>query len=716
MATPPKPIPANIPEPYEEPEVVDPATEALSSALREEMLNEFLGNYQPKGGASAEADRLNHRYTIFPNQALPQFDTSNAKAYLVQDDKQSDKRLYALVCEKHLPVRRALARKLLAIEPSPLIRLVGEGIAHISSLNEERYILIYEQPLGKPLIDIINSQQQAFPDRYVRNLVITPLNEALKTLVAAGFAHGRVNPNNIYIHENQLTLGECCSEPFGYSQDFHYEPINYIQASPAGKGMGIPQVDYHALGCVTALMKLKPKAFQITDRTMFLRRLLQEGSYIGIAGYIDLSDEMNDLLRGTFNDNAAERWTSKQVTEWCKGKRYNLLSPTIQAMGTRPFEIADETFNNLRQLADGVHRHREEAAEVFRDTSLGRWVEVSTRRREVTEHVQRITKSYRNPDAKALNEMVTRCMLVLDRAAPIRLKSVSMLADGAPVLLADIYHQKDNEAIDELKDAIMNSLLSEWQECQKVAFGIAQQPDIVQQAIWLCDRSRTHVRNNELGFGMERLLYDLNPALPCQSSILKRHYVDELTGLLRALDRVATTADKPTVPMDRHIAGFIGAKTTMNQVMVFSDYSAYPQLAMHPGLIALKLLQKAQLATRGEYHPGLAAWVVASITDAIGVFFSKTVRKAMCEQLSALARTGDLTAILEYLAAYDYSQADAQGFMAATQQYADMSTRIKGLNNKDLLEFRSFRLGNIISKYLGYAVLIGMIIYYFNLE
>ncbi len=53
------------------------------------------------------------------------------------------------------------------------------------------------------------------------------------------------------------------------------------------------------------------------------------------------------------------------------------------------------------------------------------------------------------------------------------------------------------------------------------------------------ERLRSIIRNAGLGFGIERMLYDLNPDMPCQSPLFAQWHVATLPALLKQLDRLA---------------------------------------------------------------------------------------------------------------------------------------------------------------------------------
>lgn len=711
----PQPLPIT-PMPLQPPgimqEEVEEREEKIASELKRE-LDEFLGKYHSKYAITGQSDRLDDRYVILPNQPLPQFNTLTSKAYMALDEMNSERMLYAALCSSHLPPRQKVAQ-LLKNNPHPnCITVVAEGVVRISSINEERYIIIFEQPKGKPLAEIIAGQSQPFSDRYLIEKIIAPLGAVLGMFEEQGITHGQINPNNIYV-STTLTVGECVSEPCGYSQDFHFDPINRIQTSQAGKGNGHISNDFYALGVLVALMKLKPKSLQDPDQERFIRRLLREGAFLGIVGYADLSDEIADLLRGTLNDNTHDRWTYKQVKPWVTGKRFNLLMPTIPSLGARPFELNDAEYQNLKHLSHAIHRAWEQALPIIRDGSLAKWVEQSTRRREISEYLTRTVNAYNTRSSKAVHEMITRYLFALDNYAPIRMKGLAAHVDGIGSLFADLYQQHDETALNQLGDVIEQSITSSWADSQRRIFNVESIPEELQQTITSIDKARLYIRAPGFGFGPERMLYELNPSLPCQSPIVKGYYATSIRHLLIALDNISSQKNRAEFPIDKHIAGFIAAKANIVRDMSFTEFAAYPQLVHHKGLIALKFLNQAQLTVNGLNLPGLTSWCVSSFMDAIGTLHSTTIRDQMCKALHSIVYGGQFSSIEDYLVSYDYSEADAKGFQAASQQYADFTDKIRDLKSNELRTYKAYILGSTIAKFVSYAILIIVFLYFYN--
>jgi len=145
--------------------------------------------------------------------------------------------------------------------------------------------------------------------------------------------------------------------------------------------------------------------------------------------------------------------------------------------------------------------------------------------------------------------------------------------------------------------------------------------------------------------GPARLLYALNPLLPCASPTLAGRWVARLGDLLPALEVVA--ARPAGLPFDAHIAAFAAARGDERvQEAVLNGRGAD-----EPGApLALRALAAVQAATRAGPMPGIAAWLATPPGALLAGWRSPSWRAAVGERLGALAPAGrlpDMLAVIE---------------------------------------------------------------------
>jgi eukaryotic-like serine/threonine-protein kinase len=225
-------------------------------------------------------------------------------------------------------------------------------------------------------------------------------------------------------------------------------------------------------------------------------------------------------------------------------------------------------------------------------------------------------------------------------------------------------------------------------------------------AIWRLQRSKPYLKSKAMGFGLERMLYDLNPSLPCQSPILKPYHITNATDALKTLDAVASKLAPDTSFADRHIAAFVASKIDMTKEIRFSDLSNIQALAENQELIVMKLLAKAQQKTAKLKLVGLCTWAAMRSEKMIDTIHNRIIRKRLKMQLKKLALTGDLYEVMTAILNADVTHHDQDGFVKAIALHQFNHERIDRLKNEDILEYKAKRAGGKMAMIISYVALI----------
>ena len=208
-----------------------------------------------------------------------------------------------------------------------------------------------------------------------------------------------------------------------------------------------------------------------------------------------------------------------------------------------------------------------------------------------------------------------------------------------------------------------------------------------------------------MGFGLERVLYDLNPSLACQSPLIKPYHVTTTADLLKTLDAIAATLGADTSFADRHIAAFVASKIDMAKEIRFHDLANVRALADNPELIIMKLLSKAQ-----QKHPklklvGLCTWAAMRTEKMIDSIHNRIIRKRLKLQLKKLALTGDLYEVMRAVINADVTHHDNDGFVKAIALHQFNHKRIDRLQNEEILDYKARRAGGKMAMIVSYIAL-----------
>lgn len=669
-------------------------------------LNELLEHYEPVSKLeNIPYDTLNDRFTIKVKEALPDLNAACAHAYAAKD-LTSDTPTMALVSETHIPYRQQAIDALRGNMHPHLINLRDAGPVKLSHTDELRQVLFVDQPQGQRLSDMIGKGKR-FQERKVIDQLLAPLIEALGFLYEKGISHGRINPREVFIKE-KLVLNECVSEPTGFGQDPLFEPVERLLAEPEARGAATDKTDAYALGMLAFEAMFGLEEFRRMPVESLIRTLMEKGAYHAYAVNQEFSETIADFFRGTLTENKQERWGIDQLRSWIGGKRFNLIMPSLPKESTRPYEFNERDYFSRRALANGIYQAWPNAAKQIRQGKLDRWLEMSVHDSESAEVVDRIIRSFGGEfgtGEKINNEMLSRIIVVLDPTGPIRLQSVSVNVDGIGVAMSHYFQQRDNHRVKQLLEIIDADLPTYWSEqCEM------EKTTATSNMLWTLQRIRSHIKIQGHGFGLERLVYDLNPSLPCQNPMVLPYHATDIGEALTILDNIAKTNAAEHSLADRHLSAFFASKIELGKEIKFHQLAKVPKLREHPELICLRIISMAQDKNGRRKLVGLATWAAMRVDRLLSKVHSRKLRRKIRENLLLAAKSGMVSRVLAVLVENDLTKDDHLGFSRANAIYLKNEAKIKALRNNQSIEKNSQELGGRMAVFLAYLIL-GVVVY-----
>ncbi|MDE3060227.1 MAG: protein kinase family protein [Pseudomonadota bacterium] len=686
--------------------LAEASEEAAADAQAAARLREFLGHYRP-AAPEPKTDLLQDRYRIDLSMPLPEFNRPFAQAFTASDMSDSNRQLIAHVCAPGSIQRPRVINALRNISHANILSMVAAGPVTLSRSEDERFVVFHERPAGKTLAEYLAANKARINQQFLCDRIIAPLASAIQQFSELDIAHGSINPENVYFTDVAI-LGPCVLEPCGYAQAFYYEPLERLQALPSAKGEGSTAQDYYALAALLLYGLFGPEHFAKLDRESLIRLILKEGVYNAMTRQKEMPEMFYDFFRGMLCQKTSDRWDYRYVKQWLDGKRYNVLPPPTPAEAIRPFEFGGQQANTRRELAHFLYTDWDKMAEPLQNGKLTQWVAVSLRNKTLAEQVTRLSRSVAEMSAKhdiQLAEQLMHALALLDPDGPIRIKRLSLFPDGIDSLCADLYASKSQQDLQLLMRFIEFNMVNYWMEMQRRG-GEYAVPASINTALTRLERLRTCLRNSGYGFGLERMLYELNPDLPCLSPALQSWHVTTLPAMLKRLDQLAPQLPKEDEPLDRHIAAFIASKLGLQHDIRLHDLAAIPQMASSRAVLALYLLTQAQQKTADLVLPGLTHWLALRILPALEHVHSRTLRHKIKSVLMERARTGRLQLLAELVIDAEYASADQAGFQQAWTIYQVNQARIQSYRKGTLIAHESGRLGVMMAKAFAYLGLL----------
>jgi len=637
--------------------------------------------YENPQDSSATGVMLGSRIEIFPSQPLPELNTPGGMAFVARFKADAASDLYAIVCLSGLPPRIDAVTPMRTIDNPSVLRLIEGGVVAWTG-GTYAYALVYQRPVTQRMMSSLDEVHPPLNEDTINHHFIMPMIGALTALTNAGVVHNAIRPDNIYWRIGTATppqIGECLSSPAGVGQPVFFEPIERALAMPLGRGVGVHADDCYAFGVTLALLVLGRNPLQGMDDAAIVDAKMQRGTFGALVGSQRLSPTHIEILRGLLADDAKQRWTAGDLDQWLGGRRMTPKSSDAGRRAARHFDFAGKEYWQAAPLAAAFAQNPAEAAKVIEAEALSKWLRRALNDSERASSVENIIQALKQSGKTAHydDQLVARVCIALDHSGPIRYRGLSTMPAGISSLLVDAALTGNNVAT--LSEIISTQLVSLWIEMQKDLHG-----DYLAM-LQLFERMKGLIEKTTFGNGIDRVIYEINPNLPCFSPMMRGHYVTTPKMLLPALERVAASGNRPREPIDRSIAAFLIVRDRKGES--FFEPMTAPEGSIKRGLAILTLFSELQYRHGPESLPQLAAWLSPFAEPAARRFLSKSMRERVQKQIKEAVTSGNLSSLLRLVDDPKRIERDRQDFMAARMLYLNIQKEIAGLeaklNNRD---------------------------------
>ena len=660
---------------------------------------DMLGQYNP-GVRSSDKDLVAGRYQIDTDSPLPEYNRASSQAFNATDTQEEFGDIYALVTSNNLPFRSKAIEAFQKISHPSFTRCYAAEPTDLSHLGERRLVFIIERPKGTKLSEIIR-KQGALSEKVVLSNILKPLSEAIGKLHQYQVNHGCINPDNIYFDQTAI-LHECISEPSGYSQHYAYETPERILTLPYGKGSGDLSTDTYALGVLAIHLcngRLPKNAVLPVEQLQ--EKLLADGCYNTFMKNLSFSENLMDILRGTLSDNPLERWKTDQLQTCIEGKRYNLILPSPPKDSSRALTYQSENFFGQRALANAIGNSWNQAKTELDASQLVRWLELSTKDSDIASSVEDLLHSALHGSDATIKDMeLSQIIALLDPMGPMRLHELIVNVDGLGTALAESFKDNNSRFKQLIVQIIENSLATTYSEFHEKNHNYE-----TINTLWQLQNTKIMLGNNGLGLGLERILYHMNPSLPCQTSILRPYHVINVRTALETLDYIAKDHVNQHSLVDKHLAAFLTAKMEMTKVMRVVELAAFPEFANDNRLIMLKLLAQAQQKVGNPPLQGLTIWAADMIAPIVDMIHKKSTRKTLRKEITKAIKSGLLERLAFVLFQAQIIGDDLQEFGNARALCNFHKGKVKHFSDTKKLRLIAREYGRQISVTIGYLVL-----------
>lgn len=599
------------------------------------------------------------RYAVRLAEPLEGFDAGR-EAYAARETG-SDVLLAAIALPRARPARaKALGLLRAAGIPDLLAPLAVEGG------GEGRAFLICHAPPGPSL----TARRQPWTESELINDVLRPAARVLEALAQRNLTHRGIRPGNLYQTRpgSPVTLGEAWSAPPASLQPALFEPPYSAVCDPAGRGEGSIADDVYALGVTLLTLALGAPPLAGRTEEEILRLKIEKGSYAALVGEARLPPALSDLLRGMLAEDPAHRPAPHAFFDLATARARRVAARPLRR-AQKPLEFGEIRIWDARGLAYFLMRHPEDGVRLFQGSQLDHWLRRSLGDSVLAQRLDELRRAAGAEEGPAHRRealATLRLIALLDPLAPVAWRGVVFAPDGLGGLIAEALGGGGAAAGGAAAERVRR--FEEALEADAIGAWAALRPDPEQAATVRQEAQHQRIlhRIRGLGGGLLRLLYTLNPLLPCASPLLGRRVVVRLGDLLGALE--AEVAADPTRPslIDAHLAAFIAAREEGRlggSLAVFAG-----EAEVHPLLAALRAFARLQAAFNGPPAPALANWFVTHAEPLLAEWHSRRQRERVAARLAELAPRGELAPLLALFEDRSSRLADVQGLRQAVQE------------------------------------------------
>lgn len=620
----------------------------------------------------------------------------------------SGRRGFALACRPELPPRQAAQAALGSTPIDNLLLPQAMLTARLPGAARESLLAVMPLPPGPP---VLTSQTRCRPwaeGELVHDL-LRPAARALAALAERGVTHRAIRVENLFRARDggAVLLGDALCLPPAFAQPAWCEAPPVAQCVPEGRGNGTPADDVFALGVALVCVAVGRVPWAGMDPRALHRLRLDRGSFNALTEDLRLPGALSDLLRAMLADDPDLRPDAAALMAWPSGLQGRKGAARPVRRAGRPLVIGGEQALDTRTAAWLLATNWGEGMRAVRGDALDGFLRRGIGEPALAERLAETAQAGQADSTDTADDLLLcRAIAMLDPLAPLCWRGVAMMPDGLGPLLA---RATLDEAAAPLSVADITALVSAEAPARWAMSG--GDPAVASLLSRTGAQWRVLLRTQGPAGGIERLLYHLNPGLPCLSPTLRGAWAGGPAQLLAALEAAAPAAEQAgqtaTPPPDHHAAAFLAARNEagIERLLAPIGGPAAQSLAARAAVLA-------RLQTRfakAERFPRLAAWLAASAAPTFATWNSRSVRESMAGRLAEIAAGGDLAALHAALDDPGARRADAEGAAAAHAEIEAIDAELAAIaNGAPLRRARARATGEQAAAGVALAVLLGV--------
>lgn len=627
---------------------------------------------ESNGEIGANKFLVKERFEIDYSQPLPWLDCNGAKAYRVIDRIDTKRGLFALLCSNKTCPRSTILPYIKSLECRSLMKLVEFGIVTWLPEKSRNLALIYKIPYGKVFeggkttLDIRNSEK-------FKSTLISLLS-AIEALKNYNITHRAIRADNLYYanaDKTEIMIGDCCASFPGFHQPSAYETIENMLSIPEGRGNGNEKNDIYAIGAVMMALYLGHELGSDLSTPELLRIKLKKGSYQALLADDHIPNQISPILRNLLNDNTENRLNYLQAYNLLDGKSGSYNSSSLGDRPKRTISFNGEKFYNARDFAIAISTTPEDAYELVKSGKLLDWIKNGLENEKLAGKIEKLLAAF--PEGTtSLDIIISKICILLAPDLPVKLNNLCLFPDGTPKAI--FYALRNNMETKIFHELFSGELIKLWYQEQEHMRSPANAAEF-----------RIYINRQDIGYGLERIMYDFDDDIPCVSPLLGDEFVNSPTRILRALDNTYARQIVKSMPYDRNIIAYLRCKMGKKIDGILTDLATNKDYLQASAI--LRLYTSMQNKFGPAQLPHLSQWLASSSVAIIKSYHNLKYQKFLERELLKINKNGKLHELCDILEDEEARNKDKANYTKAVSDINFLlAEKNKIINNSSKLD------------------------------
>lgn len=579
---------------------------------------------------------MKERFEIDFSKPIPWLDNNSATAYLVLDKIDISRKLFALICSNETSPRLSILPYLKSIDNASLMKLVEFGTVNNLPQKSRNMALIYNFPLGGKVFEKgfseydLNNKPERFKSLVLNFLAIADIFKNYN------ITHRAIRPDNLYYRnadKTEIVIGDCAASFPAYHQPPAFETIESLFSDLSARGNGTDKNDIYSSGVTILSLLVGSEIKPDFPAAEILHHKIKTGSYLSLISGHKISGNLATVIKGLVHDNEELRWEYMQAHNFFDGKQVsygqniNVETPkkAIIVNGSKVYMGTDVVYN--------LYNNIDEAYNLIINDKITDWVKNGLCNEKLGQQIENIVKTEKvNPSNKDI--LVAKVCILINHNMPIKFKGFSFFPDG--MAKAIFLAMKDKKSTKDFVEIFNAELIKTWYQEQEKLRSPASAGEL-----------RAYISKREIGYGLERVIYDFDDDLPCISPLFGNEYVNGPQHVLRALNNEYKDNKGDVNPYDRTIIAYLRCKMGKKIEKYLIDLSSPRDDVRASAILNL------YVSMQNKYGPpqlsNLARWLANYSKPIIQVYHNRKYQKYLERELLKVYKNGKLYEITNLL-------------------------------------------------------------------